>query len=51
MNPITYLKERLFKPAYEPEYDEPVEHDVVMRMIDGTLTEVTNDDPEVRQQQ
>ena len=50
-NPFTFLKERLFKPSHEPEYDESVEHDVVMKMIDGKLTEVTNDDSEIRQQQ
>lgn len=50
-NVFKFLKERLVKPAHEPEYDEPVEHDVVMRMIDGKLTEVTDDDPEVREQQ
>ena len=49
-NPITFLLERLFKPHLEPEYQEPVEHDVVMRRIDGKLTEVTGDDPEIREQ-
>lgn len=33
---------------YEPEYEEQVEHDTVMVMIDGKLTEVTQDDPEIR---
>ena len=51
MKLFAFVKDRLFKPAHEPEYDEPVEHDVVMRMIDGKLTEVTKDDPEVRKQQ
>lgn len=36
------------KPYYEPEYEEEVEHDTVMVMIDGKLVEVTGDDPEVR---
>ena len=49
MKLLAFVKDRLFKPAHEPEYDEPVEHDVVMRMIDGKLTEVTKDDPEVRE--
>jgi len=34
---------------YEPEYEEQVEHDTVMVMIDGELVEVTEDDPETRQ--
>ena len=38
------------KPFYEPEHEEKVEHDSVMVMIDGKLTEVTNDDPEIGQQ-
>ena len=52
INPILYIKERLFKPSHEPEYQESVEHDVTMRRIDGKLTEVevTQDDPEVREQ-
>lgn len=29
---------------YEPEYEEKVEHDTVMVMIDGKLVEVTQDD-------
>ena len=34
---------------YEPEYEEKVEHDNVIVMIDGKLVEVTSDDAEVRQ--
>ena len=34
---------------YEPEYEETVEHDTVMMMIDGELKEVTGDDPEAEQ--
>lgn len=51
INPILFVLERLFKPALEPESQETVEHDVVMRMIDGELTEVevTDDDLEVRE--
>ena len=37
------------KPYYEPEYEEEVEHDTVMVMIDGKLVEVTSDDPEAQQ--
>lgn len=37
------------KPNYEPEYDETVEYDIVMIMVDGKLTEVTADDLEVRE--
>lgn len=51
VNPFLFFKERLFKPALEPESKETVEHDVVMRMIDGKLTEVTDDDPQVREQE
>lgn len=51
VNPFTWIKERLFKPEMEPEYQETVEHDVVLRMIDGEMTEVTDDDPEVREQE
>lgn len=51
VNPIVFIKERLFKPNYEPESKETVEHDVVMRMIDGKLTEVTDHDPEIREQE
>ena len=49
INPVLFVLERLFKPALEPESQETVEHDVVMRMIDGRLVEVTEDDPEIRQ--
>ena len=31
---------------YEPEYEEQVEQDTVMIMIDGKLVEVTDDDTE-----
>ena len=51
VNPFLFVKERLFKPRMEPEYQESVEHDVVMRMVDGELTEVTQDGPEVREQE
>lgn len=50
VNPFKFLMERIFKPQMEPEYQETVEHDVVMRMIDGELREVTEDDPEIREQ-
>ena len=51
MNLFSFVKERLFKPKHEPEYEEPVEHDIVMKMVDGKLVEVTQDDPEVRKQE
>ena len=52
VNPFAFIKERIFKPpAHEGEHQESVEHDVVMRMIDGKLTEVTDDDPEIREQE
>lgn len=51
VNPLLFLKERLFKPRLEPEHQEAVDHDVVMRMIDGKLTEVTDDDLEIREQE
>lgn len=38
----------LLKPEYEPEHEEPVEHDTVMLRVGGRLTEVTKDDPEIR---
>lgn len=44
MNIFTFIKERLFKPNYEPEYEEAVNYDTVMVMVDGELTEVTGDD-------
>ena len=37
--------------TYEPEHTEPVERDTVMVMIDGVLTEVTEDDPEAERQE
>lgn len=37
------------KPYYEPEYEEEVEHDTVLVMVNGRLVEVTVDDPEIRQ--
>ena len=40
MNIVTFIKELLFKPNYEPEPIETVEHDTVI--IDGK--EVTGDD-------
>ena len=48
---IKELLTRVFAPRREPEYEERVEHDTVMRVIDGKLTEVTGDDPEVRERQ
>lgn len=51
VNPFKFITERLFKPEMEPEYQETVEHDVVLRMIDGELREVTEDDPEIREQE
>lgn len=42
MSILTYILERLFKPNLEPEYEEPVDHDIVI--INGK--EVTADDPE-----
>lgn len=52
VNPFTFLIERLRKPpAHEGEYQESVGHDVVMRMVDGKLMEVTDDDPEIREQE
>lgn len=41
-NPIIWLKERLFRPNLEPEYEERVEHDIVI--VDGK--EITGNDPE-----
>lgn len=38
------------KPYYEPEYEEEVECDTVMVMVNGKLTEVTQDDPGAEQQ-
>ncbi|MBQ7214324.1 MAG: hypothetical protein IJS25_07320 [Bacteroidales bacterium] len=49
MNPLVYLIERLMKPRHEPEYEEVVEHDTVMEMVEGELVEVSTDDPEIRQ--
>ncbi len=49
VNPLVFLKERLIRPNLEPEYQEAVEHDVVMCMIDGTLKEVTQDGTEIRE--
>ena len=49
VNLFVFIKERLFKPCLEPEYEEVVEHDSVMEMVDGKLVEVTKDDPEVRE--
>jgi len=46
MGLIAWLKERLIKPELEPEYEEAVEHDTVMVMVDGKLVEVTSDDAE-----
>lgn len=43
---LDFIKERLFKPRLEPEHEEPVDHDIVMRRIDGKMVEVTADDPE-----
>ena len=46
---LDFIKERVFKPKHEPEYEEAVDHDTVMEMVDGNLVEVTGDDPEERQ--
>lgn len=51
VNPFKFIYERLFRPEMEPEYQEPVEHDVVLHLIDGEMTEVTDSDPEVREQE
>ena len=49
MNALKYLVgavwDMFHKPAFEPEYEETVEHDTVMEMVDGKLVEVTDDDP------
>lgn len=37
--------------TYEPEPTEEVERDTVMVMIDGVLTEVTEDDSEAERQE
>lgn len=45
------LIEKLFrKNLYEPEYEEKVEHDIVMTTVDGKLVEVTSNDSEVQEQ-
>ena len=36
---------------YEPEYEEEVEQDIVIVLVDGKWVEVTMDDPEGEQQQ
>ena len=43
---LDFIKERLFKPRLEPEYEEVVEHDTVLEIVDGKLVEVTGDDLE-----
>ena len=43
---LDFIKERLFKPNLEPEYEEVVEHDTVMEMVNGKMVEVTSDDLE-----
>lgn len=50
VNPFLFVKERLFKPRLEPEAQETVERDVVMRKINGEWKELTKDDPEIREQ-
>lgn len=45
---LTKIKEMIKKPEFEPEYEEVVDHDTVMEMIDGELTEVTPNDSKVR---
>ena len=42
---VDWIGDRIHKPAFEPEYEETVEHDTVMSMVDGKLVEVTDDDP------
>ena len=39
---VEWIGDRLHK-HYEPEYEERVEHDTVMAMVDGKLVEVTGD--------
>lgn len=46
---LEFIRGLFFKPHDEPAYEEDVEHDTVMAMVDGHWTEVTIDDPEVRQ--
>ena len=46
MGIMKWIWERIHKPKYEPEYEETVEHDTVMVMVDGKLVEVTSDDAE-----
>lgn len=41
-----FIKSIFFKPNHEPEYEEKVEHDIAMTIVDGKLVEVTSDDPE-----
>lgn len=41
------IKDMIRGEYYEPEYEETVEHDIVMEMVDGELTEVTGNDTEV----
>ena len=45
---LTRIKEIIKKPDYESEYEEAVDHDVVMEMVDGKFTEVTPNDSKVR---
>ena len=42
LNPISWLIDKIRGITYEPEYDEPVDHDIVI--INGE--EVTGHDPE-----
>ena len=51
VNPFLFIKERLFKPELEPEHQETVERDVVMRKINGEWKELTKDDSEIRKQE
>lgn len=37
------------KPKDEPEYQEEVEHDIVMKRVGDEFVEVTGNDPEVRE--
>ena len=50
MGLMAWIRDRLSRPDLEPEYEEDVEHDTVMvKGPDGRLTEVTADDPEIRE--
>ena len=44
MSLLDTLRNRLAPQPDEDAYEETVEHDIVMRMVDGKLKEVTADD-------